>query len=207
MLFRSGNDVFANCSGLTNITIPDSVTSLGLGAFMYCSGLKSVTFGRNLASIGPDAFYGCSGLVTVTMPNSVRNIGSGAFSSCAGLVSVFFQGNAPGVSPDTFSGDNQAIAYYLPGTTGWYSPFGGIPAMLWNPQVQSNGSSIGVLNNRFGFNITGTAGIPIVVESSTNPASGPWTVQQSCTLTNGSFYFCDSHWTNYSGRYYRFRSP
>jgi len=79
--------------------------------------------------------------------------------------------------------------------------------VLWNPQVLRSGSSFGVRTNRFGFNIVGTAGIPIVVEASTNLAGAPWTVLQSCTLTNGLIYFSDSQWANYRSRFYRFRSP
>ena len=60
--------------------------------------------------------------------------------------------------------------------------------------------------NRFGFTITGTTNIPIVVEASTNFRSG-WTALQSLNLTNGSFYFSDPQWTNYPRRFYRIRSP
>jgi hypothetical protein len=61
--------------------------------------------------------------------------------------------------------------------------------------------------NRFGFTITGTTNIPIVVEASTNPASPGWTALQNCTLTNGSVYFSDPEWTNHTARFYRIRSP
>ena len=62
-------------------------------------------------------------------------------------------------------------------------------------------------NNQFGFNITGTSNIPIVVEACTNLASPVWTALQSLTLTNGLFYFSEPLQTNGSGRYYRISSP
>jgi len=62
------------------------------------------------------------------------------------------------------------LLYYLPGTTGWYTPFGGVPAMLWNPQVQS----FGVRTNQFGVTITGSTNLVIVVEACTNLANSPW---------------------------------
>lgn len=62
-------------------------------------------------------------------------------------------------------------------------------------------------SSRFGFTISGTTNIPIVVEASTNLARPSWTALQNCTLTNGSVYFSDPAWTNYSARFYRFRSP
>ena len=57
-----GDSAFSYCSGLTSITIPDSVTSIGDQAFYYCSGLTSVTIGNSVTSIGDLAFYYCSGL-------------------------------------------------------------------------------------------------------------------------------------------------
>ncbi len=75
-------------SGCINTTIPNSVTSIGHGAFKGCSGLTSVTIPNSVTSIGVEAFSYCSGLTSVTIPNSVTSIRSGAFRSCSGLTSV-----------------------------------------------------------------------------------------------------------------------
>jgi BspA type Leucine rich repeat region (6 copies) len=199
---------FDYCTALRSVIIPDSVTNLGQFAFCACDGLTNVTIGSNVASIGPSCFTGCSGLKYITIPNSVTNIGSYAFYGSA-LQSVYFRGNAPTPTNDTsvFLGDSYATAYYLPGATGWGSTFDGIAAVLWNPQTQTGDGRFGVGANGFGFNITGTTNIPLVVEATTNLAGAPWTVLQSCTLTNGSVYFSDPDWTNYPSRFYRIRSP
>ena len=63
-----GNFAFSECSGLTSITIPDSVTSIGDGAFAGCSGLKRVSIPDGVTSIGWGVFYGCSGLTSITIP-------------------------------------------------------------------------------------------------------------------------------------------
>ena len=63
-----GDWAFSGCSGLTNITIPDSVTSIGHCAFDRCSGLTSITIPDSVTSIGDWAFSGCSGLTSITIP-------------------------------------------------------------------------------------------------------------------------------------------
>ena len=79
--------------------------------------------------------------------------------------------------------------------------------MLWNPQIQTSDSHLGMGTNGFAFAISGTTNIPFVIEARTNFAGGNWTPLQSCTLTNGSIYFSDPQWTNYHARFYRLRSP
>ncbi len=67
--------------------------------------------------------------------------------------------------------------------------------------------SFGVRTNQFGFNITGTSGLAVVVEACTNLANPMWFPLQTNTLTGDSFYFSDPEWTNYPARLYRLRSP
>ena len=60
-----------------------------------------------------------------------------------------------------------AVAYYLPGTTGWGgwgSTYGTIPAVMVTPQIA--GANSGVSTNGFGFTINGAAGMVVVVEAS-----------------------------------------
>ena len=83
-----GDWAFNSCSGLTSLTIPNSVTSIGEYAFYGCSSLTSIEMPNNVTSIGYSAFYRCNGLTSVTIPNSVKNIGESAFSKCSGLTSV-----------------------------------------------------------------------------------------------------------------------
>jgi hypothetical protein len=74
---------FEGCSGLTSITIPNSVKSIGEYAFSGCTGLTSITIGNSVTSIGANAFYGCSALTSITIPNSVTSIGKNAFDEIA----------------------------------------------------------------------------------------------------------------------------
>ena len=83
-----GQYAFSGCSGLTSITIPYGVTSIGEDAFSRCSGLTGITIQYGVKSIGYKAFSGCSSLTSVTIPDSVTRIGSSAFENCSGLTSV-----------------------------------------------------------------------------------------------------------------------
>ena len=85
-----GWGAFSNCSGLTSVTIPNSVTSIGSAAFKDCSNLTSVTIPNSVTSIAANAFQNCSGLTSVTIPSNVTSIGNGAFRDCSGLRSVNF---------------------------------------------------------------------------------------------------------------------
>ena len=80
-----GWGAFYGCSGLTSVTIGNSVTSIGRSAFRDCSGLTSVTIPDSVTSIVDFAFYKCSGLTSITIPDSVTSIGGHAFSDCSGL--------------------------------------------------------------------------------------------------------------------------
>jgi hypothetical protein len=188
-------------------TIPGGVTRIGFSAFEHCNGLTGVTIPNSLTRIDTYAFYGCAGLSRITIPASVTSIGDYVFVSCSGLTEVYFKGNAPAVGSYIFWNDNSAILYYRSETAGWETPFSGLVPVLWNPQAQTSDASFGVRTNRFGFNITGTADIPIVLEACTNLATATWVPLQSCTLTNGSIYFSDPDWTNSRSRFYRIRSP
>ena len=83
-----GNSTFSNCYRLTSVTIPNSVTSIGNSAFSGCSSLTSVTIPNSVTSIGNEAFNRCSSLTSVTIPNSVTSIGNNAFKGCSALTSV-----------------------------------------------------------------------------------------------------------------------
>ncbi len=81
-----GDGAFSDCDGLTGeLIIPDSVKTIGGSAFEYCNSLTSVVIGDGVTTIGSYAFYNCSGLTGIKIPDSVETIGSSAFSDCDGL--------------------------------------------------------------------------------------------------------------------------
>ena len=83
-----GKGAFYKCKSLKSITIPDSVTSIGDYAFSYCESLKSITIPDSVTSIGDNAFSYCESLKSVTIPDSVTSIEMGTFCRCESLESV-----------------------------------------------------------------------------------------------------------------------
>ena len=86
-----GISAFRGCSSLTSITIPNSVSSIGDYAFRSCSGLTSIEIPNSVTSIDDSAFRGCSGLTSIEIPNSVTSIGYYAFQGCSSLHSLIFE--------------------------------------------------------------------------------------------------------------------
>ena len=200
-----GDSAFYGCAGLTNMVIPGSVTNLGSAAFYQCTALTSVSIPGSLTTLGSEVFESCPGLTNIVIPASVTHIGFAAFYNSVNLTSIYFTGNSPAVAADAFLSDTSATAYYLPGTTGWSNTFASspaIPAVLWNPLIQTSDASFGIHNNRFGFNITATNNFTVVVAACTNLANPVWTPLTNVTLTNGSYYFTDPQWATYSRRFY-----
>jgi hypothetical protein len=233
--FTNVEELFQSSSfgGLTNITVAaqnPAYSSLD-GVLFDKNQTTLIEFPRGIggaysvpdsvATIGDSAFASDGALTSVTIGNGVTNIGNEAFFDCTNLTEIFFKGNAPAVGSYAFYEDNYwpgplplfALAYCLPGTTGWGDPtnlsifvFGLVP-VLWNPLIQTSDGSFGVQNNQFGFNITGTTNLPVLVEACADLTNPVWSPLQTITLTNGVAYFSEPLQTNVSGRFYRLGFP
>ena len=83
-----GDGAFSMCESLTNIKIPKSVTNIGYSAFLGCKSLSSINIPNSVTNIGYSAFSECRSLTNIKIPNSVTSIGDWAFSSCSSLTSI-----------------------------------------------------------------------------------------------------------------------
>ncbi|MBQ9665784.1 MAG: leucine-rich repeat protein [Bacteroidaceae bacterium] len=109
-----GNNAFKGCSGLTDVAIPYGVKSIGYGVFQGCTGLISVTFPENMKTIPSSTFQGCTGLTSLTIPNSVTSIGDAAFAQCSGLTSVTIPNSVTTISTSAFNGCSSLTSIAIP---------------------------------------------------------------------------------------------
>jgi len=100
-------------AGLTEYTIPDSVTSIGYQAFCECTSLTSVTIPNSVTSIGDYAFENCELLTSVTIPDSVTEIGEWAFAYTS-LTSVTIPNSVTSIGGHAFTGCTSLTSITIP---------------------------------------------------------------------------------------------
>ena len=109
-----GESAFDGCSGLTELTLPNSVTSIGKYAFDSCTGLTNLALPNSLTSIGDSAFEGCSGVTELTLPNSLTEIGKYAFRGCSGLTELTLPNSITSIGYYAFYGCSGLTELTLP---------------------------------------------------------------------------------------------
>jgi len=109
-----GAYAFYECKELTQIVIPDGITAIEDYTFQNCSKLESVTLPGTLTSIGMSAFSGCA-ITDIAIPRKVSSIGQGAFAS-SGLTSVEIPEGITAIQNNTFNGCRDLSFVVLPST-------------------------------------------------------------------------------------------
>jgi hypothetical protein len=107
----------------TAYTIPSSATSIGAGAFYYCSGLTSVTIPNSVTSIGDIAFNGCTQLASaIFLDNAPASFGTSVFYQTAGSFRIYCSSTASGFTTPTWKG--YPVQRSFPSLAQWAAGFG-----------------------------------------------------------------------------------
>ena len=109
---KLGDYVFFDCSGLTSLTLPSSVTKIGCYALSNCIGLTSLTLPSSVTEIGEHAFLNCRGLTNFTIPSGVTKIGAGAFFCCYGLISLTIPSSVTAIGSQAFNACSELTSIY-----------------------------------------------------------------------------------------------
>ena len=109
-----GNQAFRNCSLLTSVTIPSSVANIGNQTFYQCSNLTSVEIPNSVTSIGVAVFRDCTSLTSIEIPNSVTDIGASSFRNCTSLTSIEIPNSVTRIGSSAFEGCSGLISVAVP---------------------------------------------------------------------------------------------
>ena len=107
-------EAFMNCTSLTSVKLPSTLTYIDVSAFEGCTRLTSVDIPDAVSSINNRAFYGCTGLAAIDIPNSVVYIGDYAFEGCSGLMSLTLGNSVRYICKKAFYGCSGLTSLYIP---------------------------------------------------------------------------------------------
>ena len=107
-----GFEAFNKCTAMKSLTIKDAATSIGDSAFRECPWLTTVNLGEHITTIGKAAFLDCERLDNVTIPDSVTSIGDSAFARCSQLKTISLGKNIETIGDDDFVGIIDGVFFY-----------------------------------------------------------------------------------------------
>lgn len=109
-----GGSAFADCSNLTDVILPDSVTHIGAAAFSGCENLKNINIPEGIDSIEELTFFGCESLTEVEIPGNVTTIGESAFEGCSGLTDLTISDGVTTIGDSAFAGCDSLTDVEIP---------------------------------------------------------------------------------------------
>ena len=111
-----GDGAFSECHSLKSINIPDSVTRIGYSAFKSCGGLTSISIPPSVTTIEDGTFLGCHSLRNINIPDTVTRIGRSAFEDCDSLTSINIPPSVTTIEDGTFLGCHSLRNINIPDT-------------------------------------------------------------------------------------------
>lgn len=121
-----GGSSFVFCSDLRELIIPNSVTNIGADAFSNCQVLRSLTLSENLVSIGERVFTNCAYLTSLAIPKRVVTIGAWAFSDCVGLTGITIPASVTSIGEGAFARCRALTSISVDGANPAYSGLSGV---------------------------------------------------------------------------------
>ena len=109
-----GDGAFDGCRSLTSIAIPDGVTAIGKSAFSDCTSLTSIAIPDGVTAIDDFTFFRCTSLVSVVIPDSVTSIGEKAFYNCSSLTSIVIPDGVTAIGESAFAGCTSLASVVIP---------------------------------------------------------------------------------------------
>jgi len=198
------------CSSLTNVTIPNSVTSIRDSAFERCRGLTSVTIPDSVTSIGEKAFYDCHSLMNITIPDSVIGIYNSAFESCTSLKRITFEGDAPFFwGTNVFSNiSGNAKVFINPDAIAFGETLEGLPVIILE-ELEINTFSKSAVPRRpfsqstspFSLNFASISGLTYIIEASHDLKQ--WSEIGQVRAGGSSVQYTDWRESHFQKQYYR----
>ena len=129
-----GDGAFSECNSLKSINIPDTVTRIGRSAFEDCDSLTSINIPPSLTTIEDGTFLGCHSLRNTNIPDTVTSIEDYAFSECNSLKNINIPNGVTRIGDSAFFNCNSLISITIPSSVIaiGMNPFGGCHADLKN---------------------------------------------------------------------------
>jgi len=139
-----GVGAFNGCKNLTSIDIPENVTTIGTYAFYGCSSLTNIIIPGNVTTIGNSVFCDCSSMKSITIPDKVTTIGSYAFSGCTSLTKVTISDSVTTIGNSVFTQCSSLTSINIPDsvTTIGNSAFSGCTS-LTNITIPDSVTTVG----------------------------------------------------------------
>ena len=111
-----GRGAFDSCASLTNTTLPAAITAVPGKCFADCTKLLNVKYTGTVTAIGDLAFESCKALTAAPIPETVTELGASAFTGCTALTDVTLPAGVTAIPEDCFRGCTALKDMKLPGT-------------------------------------------------------------------------------------------
>ena len=106
------NGIVIDCdTDVTDVVIPNGVTTIGFSAFEGCYNLKTITIPNSVTFIGDRAFAYCKSIESITIPNGVTHIEGSAFEDCESLKSITIPNSVTSISNEAFYGRANVVIH------------------------------------------------------------------------------------------------